>query len=238
MRTVKLLMCLNLLTVGLVFSGCRRDRGEVWEDTKSASRYMGRGVRAMGGKHGDSRQISDPNDFYASNEMPVSNESEFIPLQDANFDQQMGMSEGNYPQPRETPGDPGSSIPGIEAFQDPSTNPALANIFQNIYFEYNSSLIKGQENLQIIRNAADYLRSHPSTYIFVEGHTDERGAEAYNLALGSHRANAVRNMIIKEGANADNIFSISYGKERPLVMENHEEAWSKNRRAEFKVYQR
>lgn len=237
MRTLKFLMCVNLLTVGLVFTGCRRNSGEVWEDTKSASRYMGRGVRAMGGKHGDSRQITDPNDFYAYSEMPVSNECEFIPLEDANGDQ-MGMTEGSYPQPRETPGDPGSSIPGIEAFQDPSTNPALANIFQNIYFEYNSSLIKGQDNLQTIRSVADFLRSHPNTYVFVEGHTDERGAEAYNLALGSHRSNAVRNMLINDGANPEHIYTISYGKERPIVMENHEEAWSKNRRAEFKVYQR
>ena len=146
------------------------------------------------------------------------------------------MSEDNFRQAKESPGDPGSSIPGIEAFRDPTTNSAWASVFRNITFEYNSSLIKGQDNLNTIRNIADYMKKNPSIYIFVEGQTDERGAEAYNLALGSHRANAVRNMLINEGASPDHIFAVSYGKERPVLMEHHEEAWAQNRRAEFKIY--
>lgn len=232
--------CLNILMLGLALTGCRRSGDDVWEDTKSAGRHMGRGVRSLGGKHGDSRQINDRGEFCATDDQPGSavSDCEFVPLQDENGNAMTGMADSNFRQARETPGDPGSSIPGIEAFQDPSTNPALAGIFQNIYFEYNSSLIKGQENLQILHNVADYLKANPNTYIFAEGHTDERGAEAYNLALGSHRSNSVRNMLINDGANPDNIFTISYGKEHPQVMDHHEEAWSKNRRAEFKVYQR
>ncbi|MFI5344134.1 MAG: OmpA family protein, partial [Chlamydiales bacterium] len=110
--------------------------------------------------------------------------------------------------------------------------------FRTIYFEYDSSLVKGQANLQTIHRIADYLRSHPNVYVFIEGHTDERGPQAYNLALGSRRANEVRNLLLSEGVNPNNLFTISYGKERPLIMENHEEGWSKNRRAEFKVYVR
>ena len=41
-----------------------------------------------------------------------------------------------------------------------------------------------------------------------------------------------------QGVSPDNLFTISYGKERPAVMENHQEGWAKNRRAEFKVYAR
>lgn len=82
------------------------------------------------------------------------------------------------------------------------------------------------------------MRSHPNTYVFVEGHCDERGPEAYNLSLGAKRGNAVRNLLINEGVDPDHIFTISYGKERPLVFEHHEEAWAQNRRAEFKVYNR
>ena len=48
----------------------------------------------------------------------------------------------------------------------------------------------------------------------------------------------IRNQLITDGINPDHIFTISYGKERPLIMEHHEEAWAQNRRAEFKVYQR
>lgn len=230
-------ICIHMLIAGAALTGCRRNGSDVWEDTKSAGRHVGRGVRTLGGKHGDSRQVCDPDEFFALENPSSSNECEFIPLQDDNGNPLM-MTDEKYRPPKDSPGDPGSPIPGIEAFKDPSTNPALAGIFHNIYFEYNSSLIKGAENLQIIRGIADYLRKNGTVYIFAEGHTDERGAEAYNLALGSHRANAVRNMLISEGANPDNIFTISYGKERPLIMEHHEGAWSVNRRAEFKVYER
>jgi peptidoglycan-associated lipoprotein len=98
--------------------------------------------------------------------------------------------------------------------------------------------VKGDDNLQTLQNVADYMRSQPNLYVFVEGHCDERGPEAFNLALGSRRSNAVRNLLINAGVSPDNVFTISYGKERPLVLEHHEEAWGKNRRAEFKVYKR
>lgn len=238
MKVAKLFLCINLFIVGITFSGCRRSSEDILEDSRSCGRYMGRGFRTLGGKHGDSRQVCDSDEFYGSSNGYAVSENEFIPLEDFNNGQQFGMNEGNYPQAKESPGDPGSSVPGIESFQDPSTNPELAHAFQNIYFEYNSSLIKGQQNLNSVRSAAEYLKSHPGTYVFVEGHTDERGSEAYNLALGSHRSNTVRNELIDQGASPDHIFTISYGKEHPLVMEHHEEAWSMNRRGEFKVYQR
>lgn len=228
---------LGLISLSFYSTSCVRSHEDVWEDTKTASRHMGRGFRAMGGKHGDSRQIQSDIDFGPDEDFVVQDhENEFVPLQDR---------EGNYMvapdqarQPNETPGDPNSSIPGIEAFKDPSKDPALAGTFQNILFEYNSNQVKGDRNLGIIHNVADYMKSHSNTYIFVEGHCDERGPEAYNLALGARRSNAIRNMLIQEGVNPDHIFTISYGKERPLVAGVEESQWSLNRRGQFKIYQR
>ena len=137
-----------------------------------------------------------------------------------------------------SPGQEGGPIPGIHAFRDPGTHPQLASVFRPIYFEYDSSFVKGPQNLQTIHAIADFLRSHPNVYVFVEGHTDERGPQAYNLALGSRRANTVRDTLLNQGADPNRLFTISYGKERPVVLEQHEEGWSKNRRAEFKVYER
>jgi peptidoglycan-associated lipoprotein len=164
--------------------------------------------------------------------------NDFVPLSDQPNDDMVAMANYVSQQPRQTPGDPGSSIPGIEHFQDPSNNPALSSVFRLVHFEYNSSLVKGQDNLSVIRDVANYMKRNGNTYIFVAGHCDERGPEAYNLALGSHRSNSVRNMLIQEGVNPDNIFTISYGKEYPLSQEHNETGWSLNRRAEFKIYQR
>lgn len=227
-------------------TSCTRNHDDVWEDTKTASRHMGRGLRALGGKHGDSRQITEYDDFYAGNEFydypqvsdyqEVSYEQQFVPLQDEYGNDLVSME--NARAPYESPGDPGSSIPGIDSFKDPLNDPVLSAYFRNIQFEYNSSLVKGEQNLATVKKIANYLNTHPHTYIFVEGHCDERGPAAFNYALGSRRSNAVRNLLIQDGVNPDNIFTISYGKDRPIVAANEESAWSLNRRAQFKVYER
>lgn len=174
-------------------------------------------------------------DPYAQDYSPPAN-SDFIPLQDPTHE--LAINNMNSRPPMETPGELGSSIPGIQAFRDPNTIPQLAGIFRPIYFGYDSSLIKGPNNLQIIHDIADFLRYHPQVYLFIEGHTDERGPQAYNLALGSRRANSIRETLINEGISPDRLFTISYGKERPVILERHEEGWAKNRRGEFKIYER
>ena len=114
----------------------------------------------------------------------------FVPLADYQNPDDVAMGDFVAPQPRETPGDPGSSIPGIEAFRDPSMSPELARVFRSVHFDYNSNLVKGDDNLMILRDVTRYMQTHPNTYIFVEGHCDERGPEAFNLALGARRSNA------------------------------------------------
>lgn len=249
MITNKTIICLALVGAALTFQSCSRTGNDVWEDTKSAGRHMGRGMRAMVGQDDDSRQVMSRSDFECIDDglgygdpglqdceygsVPA---SDYIPMQDA--DNQIAMGDMIAPQPRETPGEMGSSIPGINAFRDPSTLPHLAGVFRTIYFDYDSSLVKGDQNLQIIHGIANYMRRNGNIYVFVEGHTDERGPQAYNLALGSRRANTIRNMLIGEGVSPDHLFTISYGKERPVILERHEEGWAKNRRVEFKVYER
>lgn len=201
---------------------------------------MNRGFRSLGGKHGNSRQISSRDQFMCADDplSPTFQADDFIPLSDDPNTTGLSMGDMVSRPPRENPGDPGSSIPGIAAFHDPSTNPRLAPIFRHIHFGYNSSLVKGEDNLYVVRNVSDYMKEHPNTYVFVEGHCDERGPEAYNYALGVHRSNSVRNMLISEGVSPDNIFTISYGKDRPIIIGTDEESWQQNRRAEFKVYER
>src|SRR5690606_22704491 len=104
------------------------------------------------------------------------------PLPDYQYTTEVAMAENktrskNAPQAQSEPGQLQGGIPGIESFSDPKKNPAIAGSFQNILFPYNSSLIKGNENMEIVRKVAAYMKSHPDTYLFVEGHCDERGAE-------------------------------------------------------------
>jgi peptidoglycan-associated lipoprotein len=238
MKIITYGLLLTLVMVGLCCSSCRRNSDVVWDDTKTAGRHVNRGMRALGGKHGDSRVVRSREDFmYPADGAPYI-VNDFVPLSDDPNVMEVSMADMVNRPPRECPGDPGSAIPAIDAFCDPSTNPRLAGIFRNIHFEYNSTLVKGDDNLMVVRNVADYMRQSPHTYLFLAGHCDERGTEAYNLALGSNRSHAVRNLLISEGVNPDNIFTTSYGRERPLVQGHDEESWTQNRRVEFKVYER
>ncbi len=125
------------------------------------------------------------------------------------------------------------SISHLKTFNEQQTS-----LFKNIHFDFDSFAIRGEQNLKIIKEIATYLQKNPKIKIFIEGHTDCRGPSSYNLALGSKRANKVRSTLIEKGVSPEQLITVSYGKEKPLSLEQTEQAWQKNRRAEFKLYER
>ena len=81
----------------------------------------------------------------------------------------------------------------------------------------------------------NWLRPYPSVRILIEGHCDERGTAAYNLALGERRADTAKEFLVNLGIPADRVTTISYGEEKPVDPGQNEEAWAKNRRAHFEL---
>ena len=103
-----------------------------------------------------------------------------------------------------------------------------------VYFDYDSSNLS-DSGRSVLKTNAEFLKSNAGMVALVEGHCDERGTVEYNLALGQRRAAVVREYYITLGVPADSVGTISYGKEKPAVPGNSEEAWAKNRRAVTKV---
>ena len=103
---------------------------------------------------------------------------------------------------------------------------------RTLYFAFDSSDIR-EEDMDIIEAHARFLADHPDQRIILEGHTDERGAAEYNLALGERRAQAVKRALVLSGADEDQIRVISYGEEKPAELGSDEDAWAENRRAEL-----
>ena len=101
-----------------------------------------------------------------------------------------------------------------------------------VYFDYDSTEIKPRF-AEIIQRAATRLQGNPSGRLRLEGHTDERGTRAYNLALGERRAQSVRDMILEWGALAEQVDWVSYGEELPAVTGQGEGTWKQNRRVEI-----
>jgi peptidoglycan-associated lipoprotein len=92
-----------------------------------------------------------------------------------------------------------------------------------------------EDSKSILAENAEELKESPETRITIEGHCDERGTVAYNLALGEKRARAAMQYLVGFGISPSRIEIISYGKERPFALGHNEEAWSQNRRAHFVI---
>lgn len=105
-------------------------------------------------------------------------------------------------------------------------------IHPNNLFDYDESQIR-EDHRNVVIAHGQYLATNPSVTLTVEGHADERGSREYNIALGERRANAVRNLMLAQGAADNQIHIVSYGEERPLMLGADESAWSQNRRAEL-----
>ncbi|MBJ7448862.1 MAG: OmpA family protein [Parachlamydiales bacterium] len=221
-------LMLLVLAFATLFCGCNRSSNEVWEDTKTAGRYVSRGIRCLAGDSGDSRQLQRGEDFRG----PTT--PDYIALRDEDMVHQLNL-EDHVMASRFTPGENG--LPGIDNFRDPS-DLHLSQIFQNIHFDTNDHHLRGDDNRTIVQNIADYMRSHPGAYLFIEGHCDQRGPAAYNLALGTKRAGSVRTLLVQEGVDLDHLFTISYGKERLITTLMNPDSLLQNRRAQFKIYEK
>ena len=112
----------------------------------------------------------------------------------------------------------------------------LGNIPRVVYFDYDSYVVK-DEFRPVVEANAKVLSTNPARKMAVQGHTDDRGSSEYNLALGQRRAEAVVKSLTLMGAKPAQLEATSFGKERPAMQGETEEAWAKNRRAELMAAQ-
>jgi peptidoglycan-associated lipoprotein len=105
---------------------------------------------------------------------------------------------------------------------------------KDIYFDFDSHNLSGDAR-EILRANANWLKSNPASRAEIEGHSDERGTNEYNLALGAKRAQTAKDFLATLGVRADRLSTISYGEEIPTCKEASENCWQRNRRARFVV---
>jgi peptidoglycan-associated lipoprotein len=105
---------------------------------------------------------------------------------------------------------------------------------QDVFFAFDKYNLTDEAKRTLQADASELKRS-PDVSIIIEGHCDERGTKAYNLALGEKRAKAAKDYLVSLGISGSRITIISYGKERPFDPGHNEAAWAKNRRAHFVI---
>jgi peptidoglycan-associated lipoprotein len=106
--------------------------------------------------------------------------------------------------------------------------------FQPVFFPLDSSDLD-DDGRRVAQANAELMKKYGTWVVTIEGHCDERGTAEYNLALGERRAVAVRTYLISLGIASDRVRTVSYGKEFPFDPGHNEEAWAKNRRAQFVI---
>ena len=103
-----------------------------------------------------------------------------------------------------------------------------------VQFDYDEAVITAATE-RLLRAKLPILRSSSTVRLRLEGHADERGSTEYNLALGSRRAESVREFLSGFGISEDRFTTTSFGEERPAVNRSDEAAWAQNRRVEFVI---
>ncbi len=104
--------------------------------------------------------------------------------------------------------------------------------FAAVYFPFDSTQLDDAGRAELQR-LATWMGAHAGAVVTLEGHTDDRGTDEYNIALGDRRARTMRDYLGRLGVPGDNIKTISYGEERPAAAGDSDDAWAQNRRGEI-----
>jgi len=103
---------------------------------------------------------------------------------------------------------------------------------KDIHFDFDKYDLRAGD-AKVLDADAGWLKANGSNLVLIEGHADERGTDAYNLALGERRAQAAMNYLVAQGIRASRITIVSYGEERPVCKDHNEACWAQNRRDHF-----
>ena len=107
-------------------------------------------------------------------------------------------------------------------------------VLKNIFFDFDRATLQ-QTSFPELANVIRLMTEYPTLVIEISGHTDNRGAAAYNQVLSENRARTVVNYLVANGIPASRLRYAGYGLTRPIADNNTDEGRALNRRVEFKI---
>ncbi len=105
---------------------------------------------------------------------------------------------------------------------------------KGVNFEFDKAELDANAR-RILDAALETLKGQPSMKVELAGHTDSTGPEAYNQGLSERRMNSVRDYLVENGANGDNLTAVGYGESQPIATNDTPEGRELNRRVEFRI---
>lgn len=142
------------------------------------------------------------------------------------------------PAPPPAPAQPTCDAACVEARNNAAKGEAIraatAALTATIYFDLDRSDITDDSRAKLDAKVP-VLTQNTAVRIRIAGHTDSRGSDEYNLALGQRRAAAAKRYLTDRGIDGSRIEIVSFGEERPTCTDESEGCWSRNRRDEFEI---
>ncbi len=100
---------------------------------------------------------------------------------------------------------------------------------EGVNFEHDSAALTAASRAPLDA-IADGMKKHPRLRVEIQGHTDSTGAPAYNLRLSQRRADSVRDYLVNNGVNPDQLVTKGYGQTQPVATNKTAEGRARNRR--------
>jgi outer membrane protein OmpA-like peptidoglycan-associated protein len=108
-------------------------------------------------------------------------------------------------------------------------------ILEKVHFATNKDVILDR-SFELLKQVASVLKANPRVErVRVEGHTDDRGDDAFNMDLSRRRSNNVRAFLLAEGIAPERLEAEGYGETRPMDTNATEAGRENNRRVEFNI---
>ena len=117
---------------------------------------------------------------------------------------------------------------------DRSMADARATLTNPVMFEFDRSELTADDVARLDAKIP-LLNANPGLRLRVAGHTDSRGSDEYNMALGQRRAASAKRYLTQHGIDQGRVETVSFGEERPAATGTDDSSMAQNRRAEFEI---
>jgi peptidoglycan-associated lipoprotein len=111
---------------------------------------------------------------------------------------------------------------------------ARTTLTNPVMFEFDRSDLTA-DDISRLDAKIPLLNANPALRLRVAGHTDSRGSDEYNMALGQRRAASAKRYLTQHGIDQGRVETVSFGEERPAATGTDESSMAQNRRAEFEI---
>lgn len=127
-----------------------------------------------------------------------------------------------------------NNVPNAEVIHKPGEEGIIINFNSGVLFDFNKANLT-QASIKSIEELATVLKKYPDTDVLIEGHTDSKGSDDYNLSLSEQRAASVSNYLREKNINPNRLRTVGYGEKQPVASNETDDGRSQNRRVTFVI---